>query len=796
LIVGDMNLDYNKKLDPSYHHRKIFDIWRDFEESNDLVQLVNFNTWARTNRGLLQQSRLDHVYTNNIGQVESVEEGSAPISDHTPVIIKMAQRKVNGKRKIWIRDWSKYSKEELLSRLSLEDWNINCVFVQDFNERLERQIMSAIDILIPFRQRTINELSRPETQRIRNLKKKRKRVYQNAKRRSSAVLLQRSKKMGKQITQLLQGARRNTIRNKIFNGNQQGLWQAFRLAEGRATETIPEQIVNGNISTNQPEERAQLFADFFKNKVEKIVTETVIDPNVSNGDKVIHSNNKNFFSLLDVEQVILSLKPKNCYGYDNIPLRILKDGISILLKPMHELMNLIYQQHYIPDQWRISRVIPLHKKGSKSKVENYRPISNLCAGSKVFEKLVLARFLEFDADTLFTNNQHGFRKNRSTITAAKELQSLLAAAMDRNEFVAVASLDLTAAFDVINIDLLLTRLATMGMPDDLVSLMAAWLQDRMAYVEVDGYCSEFYEVQNGTVQGSVLGPILFNLFIRQLLVESKPICFADDGYYFSCHADKVEAARNLEVKVMTALKWLMDSGLKVNIAKTELTLFHRFKGGTIKIKIGEMWIESKNDMKVLGMVFDSRLDWYKQVDVSVLKARRTSQALKVVGKYFTEKERANLVTSLVFSKLYYGSEVWLLPNLKERHFSRLYSQSGRALKIINKELTFKELHKVYSRATPKIFSIYQTCICYYNLFKNQDLLRYEHEMLKNVVLNDRRNVFFSFVRANHYKVGLNNISNRLRSVSNFIEKERLKMSKESFKMKCKINVIQVQLSLL
>jgi hypothetical protein len=151
--------------------------------------------------------------------------------------------------------------------------------------------------------------------------------------------------MGKQITQLLHGARRNTIRNKIFNGNQQGLWQAFRLAEGRATETIPEQIVNGNISTNQPEERAQLFADFFKNKVEKIVTETVIDPNVSNGDKVIHSKNKNFFSLLDVEQVILSLKPKNCYGYDNIPLRILKDGISILLKPMHELMNLIYQQH-------------------------------------------------------------------------------------------------------------------------------------------------------------------------------------------------------------------------------------------------------------------------------------------------------------------------------------------------------------------------------------------------------------------------------------------------------------------
>ncbi len=109
----------------------------------------------------------------------------------------------------------------------------------------------------------------------------------------------------------------------------------------------------------------------------------------------------------------------------------------------------------------------------------------------------------------------------------------------------------------------------------------------------------------------------------------------------------------------------------------------------------------------------------------------------------------------------YGSEIWLFPNLKERHFTRFYSQSGRSLKLINRELSHRVLHATYSRATPKILSLYQTCINYYDLLHNPMQLMIDQENLQYVTLNDRRNVKVTFVQTNQSHAGLNNITNRL-----------------------------------
>ena len=244
---------------------------------------------------------------------------------------------------------------------------------------------------------------------------------------------------------------------------------------------------------------------------------------------------------------------------------------------------------------------------------------------------------------MFTNKQHGFRKQRSTITAGKELQSILSQAMDRGDYVAVATLDLSAAFDVINVNELLRRLSKMGIPPDIVGLLTAWLQNRTAYVEIESSCSEFYEVEFGTVQGSVLGPILFNLFIRLLLVDIGPICFADDGYYYSIGKTKEEAISGLERKLKSAIAWLTGSGMKVNIAKTELTVFHKSLNTAGRIMIGTEWIDTTQEMRVLGIIFDSRLEWTKQVDKSILKARQSSQALRRIKDYFTNSEKNTLI---------------------------------------------------------------------------------------------------------------------------------------------------------
>ena len=128
----------------------------------------------------------------------------------------------------------------------------------------------------------------------------------------------------------------------------------------------------------------------------------------------------------------------------------------------------------MPGQWLISKIIPVHKKGDKKCVENYRPVANLCSVSKIFEKLILKRIYELEAISGISiggKQQHGFIKNKSTVTAGLLLQSLISRALDDDDFVALASIDLSAAFDIVDVDLLIKRLVILGLPNDVVNLI-------------------------------------------------------------------------------------------------------------------------------------------------------------------------------------------------------------------------------------------------------------------------------------------------------------------------------------
>ena len=121
-----------------------------------------------------------------------------------------------------------------------------------------------------------------------------------------------------------------------------------------------------------------------------------------------------------------------------------------------------------------------------------------------------------------------------------------------------------------------------------------------------------------------------------------------------------------------------------------------------KIEIGNITVVSSQQLGCLGVILDNRLTWDKQIDKAITDSRKALQAVKIVRRYFSKEETAKLVTSLVFSRLYYGCEAWLLPTLKEDLFKRLYSQSGKILKAIDKDLGYVQLHKKYKSATPRI----------------------------------------------------------------------------------------------
>ncbi len=160
------------------------------------------------------------------------------------------------------------------------------------------------------------------------------------------------------------------------------------------------------------------FAAFFDSKVKTLVQDTLIDPNIYNGRSKIQSLDCFFMGEEAILDCVKTLKVKNCEGYDRLPQRVLKDGIDYLIYPFTFLFKSIYNTKLIPDQWKIAKVNPIPKKGSKSEISNYRPISSLCTVSKIFEKLILKQLihLQDEKGVDFTGKQqHGFKKTKAQL---------------------------------------------------------------------------------------------------------------------------------------------------------------------------------------------------------------------------------------------------------------------------------------------------------------------------------------------------------------------------------------------
>jgi hypothetical protein len=455
----------------------------------------------------------------------------------------------------------------------------------------------------------------------------------------SLLLKTKIKSLDKIIKNFFLTSKCNKIRKNIVPGDNKSLWSAVKMAKNAPNDSIPKNlylnniIIDGNLQANA-------FANFFLEKVESIKNSLTISNGVYNGKNKLIVDNRFFMNQDDVKECILSLKPKKCEGFDRIPVCILVDAVELLLPPLTTLFRLIYDQKTIPDQWKMAKIIPVFKKGNKSHIENYRPIANQCSASKIYEKLILKQihYLETVNKLDFTcKQQHGFKKNKSTATAGLLLHSLITHATDSNNYVLMASLDLSAAFDLVNVELLTKRLRIIGLPMDLVKLIEIWLTDRKFYVELNGQVSGVLDSNDGTIQGSVLGPILYAIFVSPLFDLANLTNFADDNFILEFNSKINELIPNMERKLEMITKWLKDSGLKVNETKTEICLFHRNDTQTITLTLQDAVIKSKKSMNVLGVTFDSKLNWSIQTANAINKANKSLFAIKAISKFFKKE---------------------------------------------------------------------------------------------------------------------------------------------------------------
>ena len=345
------------------------------------------------------------------------------------------------------------------------------------------------------------------------------------------------------------------------------------------------------------------------------------------------------------------------------------------------------------------------------------------------------------------------------------------------------------AFDLVNTNLLIKRLKIIGLPLDVIRLIKLWLSKRSFYVEINGVSSLVVDLIRGTIQGSILGPLLYAIYVSPLFDMIRLTNFADDNFVIRWNRYLEALIQDLKKDLETMTKWLKDSGLKVNESKTELCLFHRLDSVPISLTLNDIEIFSKPSMNVLGILFDSKLQWSPQVNQCIKKSLKALHAIRLIKSHFKETELKQLVTSNFYSILYYNSEVWHLPSLNPFLKKQLLSASAKALYVctrnIDRSISFKNLHKNNLRATPQQFSKYKHSIILFNLYNSQQPPRDWVSLNFNQVLTSRQ-THFEITREQNYKIGANKISNRIAILNKQIPLAWLNLSKESFKTKAKL----------
>ena len=414
---------------------------------------------------------------------------------------------------------------------------------------------------------------------------------------------------------------------------------------------------------------AENFADFFMNKINKI-RESLEDYECYVPEERDTSLLHNFQELTtdEVKKLIMELQTKSC-ELDKLPTHILKMHINELLQTITNLVNQSLKQGIFPSQWKQAIVRPLLKKtGLELVLSNYRPVSNLSFLSKLIEKSALLRLNEHvDRNNLLPKNQSAYRRYHSCETALLRLVSDTLNGMEHKEVSALIALDLSAAFDTVDHDILLKVLKSQyGLRGTAIEWIDSYLRPRSCRVSVDSAISDPRPLGCSVPQGSCLGPWLYLTYAGTLFsVIPKSISvygFADDHIAkksFKPTTVQLEnqAIKELEQCATTIDTWMKQNKLKMNSSKTEFILVgsrqQLKKCNTKSIDIAGDTVESVPCIRYLGAYLDEQLTFKDHIKRKCQTAMFNYLRIKNIRKYLTKDATEILVLSLVMSHLDY-----------------------------------------------------------------------------------------------------------------------------------------------
>lgn len=396
---------------------------------------------------------------------------------------------------------------------------------------------------------------------------------------------------------------------------------------------------------------ARNFAEVYRPPA--LITTLNLSPNANHFQ--LHS-----FTCDEVRSAIERIKGDFTSGHDGLPNFLIRDCALILCSPLCLIFNIALRTSTFPDAWKISRINPIFKKGSRSDIQNYRPVAILSSCSKIFEHLLQRRL--YDCIRCYISpQQHGFMRGRSTISNLAEVTQYISSCIDSHEQVDVLYTDFAKAFDTIDHGILLSKLAWLGFSTGITDLIASYLDNRSCYVCYNGYDSTIFTACSGVPQGSNLGPLLFNVYINDLLhrLECKVLAYADDLKIFR-KITSVEDCEFLQRDLYIINDWCNENRIKISIDKCAVVTYTTLNNPLFyRYNLDNITIPRLTEIRDLGVLFDQRLQFSRHIATICSSAMQSLNFIIRSCRGFTNTNAMKMLYyAFVRSKLEYASLIW------------------------------------------------------------------------------------------------------------------------------------------